>query len=33
MLVAEAVGRQLTAAADAGHADEDMSAVWHAVRD
>ena len=33
MLVAEAVERQMSAAADAGHRDEDMSAVWHAVRD
>jgi 3-hydroxyisobutyrate dehydrogenase len=29
--VAEAVAAQMQAAADAGHADEDMASVWHAV--
>lgn len=30
--VAEAVRDQMQAAADAGHADEDIAAVWHATR-
>lgn len=31
LLVAEAVGREMALAADAGHADEDMAAVWFAI--
>lgn len=33
MLVADAVRRQMSTAAESGHRDEDMGAVWHAVRD
>jgi 3-hydroxyisobutyrate dehydrogenase len=32
MLVADAVRRQMSTAAESGHHDEDMGAVWHAVR-